>query len=212
MLWENKSKGHLFPSLYPEPGRLFFAQEEADGPLRMDDFLGDFRFLHCPNVIAVEKALDGVTDPGKLLNDHTYFYLSHVVMSDGEMAAFAAAYRDAVALGPKALNEDFIVPEGSGNKHGDRLFRLRGGIEGVLAGEDPSRKGRASEEFAQRIPVLIERLGNHKDPGGHVLYLDGHVEFVPYPGPFPMTKETVALLESLDAMGPPPIGKTRAAP
>jgi len=38
------------------------------------------------------------------------------------------------------------------------------------------------------------------------------VEFVPYPGPFPMTKETVALLESLDALGPPPIGKTRTAP
>jgi len=85
-------------------------------------------------------------------------------------------------------------------------------MERLLAGRRGSSTDKSGEQVLSRVPVLIERLGNHKDPGGHVLYLDGHVEFVPYPGPFPMTKETVALLESLDAMGPPPIGKTRIAP
>ena len=48
---------------------------------------------------------------------------------------------------------------------------------------------------------MIERLGNHKPEGGYVLYLDGHVEFVRYPGKWPMTKTTIGLLRELDALG-----------
>jgi hypothetical protein len=33
-----------------------------------------------------------------------------------------------------------------------------------------------------------------------VLFLDGHTEFVPYPGKFPMTKRFIEALESLDAL------------
>lgn len=36
--------------------------------------------------------------------------------------------------------------------------------------------------------------------GGHVLYLDGHFEFVPYPGKFPMVPSFVEGLRSLDAL------------
>jgi prepilin-type processing-associated H-X9-DG protein len=56
-----------------------------------------------------------------------------------------------------------------------------------------------SEEQA-RIPVLIERPELHGD-GGHVLFMDGHVEFVPYPGKFPMTEDYIAGLRALDTLG-----------
>jgi len=36
--------------------------------------------------------------------------------------------------------------------------------------------------------------------GGNVLFMDGHVEFMRYPGKWPMTEETVEILESLDAL------------
>jgi prepilin-type processing-associated H-X9-DG protein len=49
------------------------------------------------------------------------------------------------------------------------------------------------------FPVLIERPERHGD-GGHVLYMDGHVEFVPYPGKFPMTPKFIEGLRTLDNM------------
>lgn len=206
MMWANESKDHLFPALFPEPGRLCYARDY------IEEYLTDFSTMYCPEAKAIVDALREVRDPAVLLDDHSYFYLSHAVLNDREMAAFADAYRKAVALGPKALNEDFVVPAGSGNNGGDRLLRLRGNMGALLAGAGGSSTDKNGQQVLSRVPVLIERLGNHKKPGGHVLYLDRHVEFVPYPGPFPMTKETVALLESLDAMGPPPIRKTRTVP
>jgi len=212
-VWAYESMNNLFPALSAEPGRLFYAMTEAESSLCVfPEFIPDVSTLYCPEAKKTVKALREVTDRDILLADHSYFYLSHAVLNDREMAAFADAYRKAVTLGPKALNEDFVVPAGSGNNGGDRLLRLREEMRPLLAGAGGSSTDESGHDVLSRVPVLIERLGNHKDPGGHVLYLDGHVEFVPYPGPFPMTKETVALLESLDALGPPPIGKTRAAP
>jgi len=54
-------------------------------------------------------------------------------------------------------------------------------------------------EEKSRIPIVIERPELHGD-GGHVLYLDGHVAFVPYPGKFPMTTAFIEGLRSLDAL------------
>lgn len=49
------------------------------------------------------------------------------------------------------------------------------------------------------VPLMFERPERHGD-GGHVLYMDGHLEFVPYPGKFPMTPAFIDGLRSLDAM------------
>jgi len=46
---------------------------------------------------------------------------------------------------------------------------------------------------------MIERPEFHGD-GGHILYLDGHVEFVSYPGKFPMTPAFIDGLRSLDTL------------
>ena len=50
------------------------------------------------------------------------------------------------------------------------------------------------------IPVLIERPWNHKPAGGNVLFMDGHVAFIRYPGAWPMTEATIGTLEALDQM------------
>ncbi len=49
---------------------------------------------------------------------------------------------------------------------------------------------------------MIERLDNHIPGGGSVLYIDGHVEFVRYPGEWPVTEESIGILESFDAPQP----------
>jgi prepilin-type processing-associated H-X9-DG protein len=82
------------------------------------------------------------------------------------------------------------------------LYRLIEGVENrvldrlEINGTEPGGLARAHP----RIPVLIERVGNHKPKGGNVAYLDGHVEFIPYPGKWTMTETTVRILNELDSL------------
>ncbi|MCL4693921.1 MAG: hypothetical protein KJ060_15590 [Candidatus Hydrogenedentes bacterium] len=76
---------------------------------------------------------------------------------------------------------------------------LRQGVERYLISDigNPA----ASAVVQSRVPVMVERPELHGN-GGHVLYMDGHVEFVPYPGPFPMTVAFIDGLRSLDRLEP----------
>ncbi len=47
------------------------------------------------------------------------------------------------------------------------------------------------------VPVIWEWPTNHEG-GGHVLYLDRHIEFVPYPGRFPMTEKFMEALRKIE--------------
>ena len=50
---------------------------------------------------------------------------------------------------------------------------------------------------------MIEWPDNHVGVrGGNVLYMDGHVEWIDYPGKFPMTEEAIAVLLELAGRGP----------
>ncbi len=73
------------------------------------------------------------------------------------------------------------------------------------ATENMSGEGSAEEKQRRRAllesttPVLIERVDHYAPSGGHVLYLDGHVEFHRYPGEWPMTETAVAALQAMDS-------------
>ena len=49
--------------------------------------------------------------------------------------------------------------------------------------------GRDGPVPPSEIPVMFEDADSHIPGGGTVLYMDGHVEFVRFPGKFPMTPE-----------------------
>lgn len=58
------------------------------------------------------------------------------------------------------------------------------------------------------VPVLIEwpdNIHSSERLGGHVLWLDGQVTWLPYPDKFPMTEEAMAVFTRL--AGRPPIGQ-----
>lgn len=76
---------------------------------------------------------------------------------------------------------------------------LRSGVERFLITDVGNPF--AVVKLQSEIPVMVERPELHGN-GGHVLYLDGHVEFLPYPGPFPMTEAFIEGLRSLDRMEP----------
>ena len=76
-------------------------------------------------------------------------------------------------------------PMGTGN--GDTIYRLREGIERFLITDinNPGASARAQSEIFTMwdITSTVAEGYNHVPGGSNVLYLDGHVSFVRYPGP-----------------------------
>ena len=108
-----------------------------------------------------------------------------------------------VDTGGAASDEDFVV---SATFHGtqaggdrDTLYRLREGIERFLVTDinNPASAARASG----MVPLMWDHVSAKPEdfshiPGGcNVLYLDGHAEFLRYPGDrFPMTTDSARTL------------------
>jgi prepilin-type processing-associated H-X9-DG protein len=192
-MFANESKGQCYPQLSPEPGRLMFSHEKGEQTYPVyPDYLTDLNVLICPGDKKAEvlKTPEAKKDPGKLIDDHSYFYFGYVVHNDADVKAFADAYKARVAKGLK-FNEDLDGPQG-------KIYQLREGIERKLV-TDASNPAAAAKTQSE-IPVLIERPGHHEPDGGNVLFMDGHVEFIRMGGNWPMTKETLDILKSLDEM------------
>jgi hypothetical protein len=128
------------------------------------------------------------------VDDWSYAYLGYVIENEAQGLAFVKAYLERVAAGDD-FEADLKVEPGTGNNGTDTLYRLRspGELEAL---------SRNLGEQAASIPVVVEWPGNHRPIGGKVVFLDGHTEYVPYPGPFPMTEAFIDGLMSLDALGP----------
>ncbi len=98
-------------------------------------------------------------------------------------------------------------PRATGAAGADTILRLRAGVERFLITDINSPA--AAGASASALPVLWDALGsseytdnmagtvtfNHLPGGSNVLYLDGHVEFVRYPGAFPVTEDAQVVKE-----------------
>ncbi len=82
-----------------------------------------------------------------------------------------------------------------GNANTDTLYRLREGVERMLI-TDINNPG-ASAYAQSTVPVLWDVVSarisgaaqfNHAPGGANVLYMDGHVQFLRYPGQFPVSE------------------------
>ncbi len=106
---------------------------------------------------------------------------------------------------PPAPGEDYSIGLGGG----DTVFRLREGVERVLI-TDINNPG-ASAEAQSSLSVMWDTFGstgfsdastggitvfNHVPGGSNVLYMDGHVKFVKYPGEFPIMSDEQILKEN----------------
>ena len=170
-----------YPALSYEPGRIMFSEEVYP------EYFSDPAILLCPSD---PDSVDLMSFPAAIdIDDYSYFYLSHVVTNETEGLAFVDAYRERAA-GTQGFDEDFMVPDGTGNNGGSVLFRVKERIERELS-------------VAQaQIPVMVDRDAHHIPGGGNVLFMDGHVEFLRF-GRFPMTQTFLDALKSLDELGPP---------
>ena len=123
------------------------------------------KLLRCP-----EGGYEGETDED-IIDDADYLYLGFAVQNQMEMTAYMesreAAEEDWAAF---IAQEHIPTPMGS-------IPQLHSGLPNP-----------------ETVPVLIEWWGYHQPSGGHVLYLDGHVEYVERNAKFPMTEEFFSVL------------------
>jgi len=100
---------------------------------------------------------------------------------------------------PRLAGMDISVPGGLGTGGGTVIHRLREGIERFGVTDINSTAPAAKAEAA--IWVLSDRVRAPEKGsrgGANVLFLDGHVEFVPYAAKAPVTPGMADFLEALD--------------
>jgi prepilin-type processing-associated H-X9-DG protein len=186
---ENKG---VYPPVSAEPGRLMYAVEAPEGSSDVyPEYFWDLNIFYCPGDTDTPAGTPEVD-----IDDHSYFYLSHTLLGDEDAEILADAYLAAVARGETLAGEIELAP-GQGSTKESRLLQIRDGVERYITPDHISGPAETSY-LLSRVPLMIERLGNHRPEGGNVLYLDGRVEFIEYPGKFPMTERTIAALERMD--------------
>jgi len=92
----------------------------------------------------------------------------------------------------KGVEEDITVTAPLGNGGGTTIYRLREGIERFLITDinNPAASARAQSEIFVYADTLSTEVGlfNHVPGGCNVLFMDGHVQFIKFPGEEPVSK------------------------
>jgi prepilin-type N-terminal cleavage/methylation domain-containing protein/prepilin-type processing-associated H-X9-DG protein len=140
--------------------------------------------------------------------DASYGYLSYVLDQVGdppdpvteegfssqfiELSIVFAPLLNGTSADLTPLDGDATVPTPLGNGGGATLYRLREGIERFMITDinNPAASAMAQSEVFVMMDALSNEVDNYNHiPGGsNVLYLDGHVEFIKYPGEAPVSK------------------------
>lgn len=179
-MYANEAQGQQFPPLSPQGGLL-----ATEDPRFYKYYLGDIRRLNCPaSTIAYRQPA---------IHDGNYAYLGYVIPDQATLERFATAYQQQIVSGG-----DFT---GNLLTGADTVYKLNDNLDGYLTW-DPQTPF-ALSGLQKKLPVMIEWPDNHVGVrGGNVLYMDGHVEWIDYPGKFPMTEEAIAVLIELAGRGP----------
>jgi prepilin-type N-terminal cleavage/methylation domain-containing protein/prepilin-type processing-associated H-X9-DG protein len=106
------------------------------------------------------------------------------------------------AIGGSAeVDKDCTVPAGTGNGGGSTVYRLREGIERFLITDinNPAASaiGQSELHVAWDLTSTVVSGYNHIPGGSNVLYLDGHVDFIRYPGKAPVNEIGASLTGGL---------------
>ncbi len=194
-----------------------------DGPSVYPEYLADARVLVCPSSLDGPDAwqrgewkradgLNGDRSEGSvapcLLNQTSYFYIGFII--DGEKIVepgtgdagegFVTGF-DRWLRGTELdrLEKNWTFDGPFGETH--ETMRLRDGVERFLI-EDINNPS-ASSHAQSMIPVMFDRIDfdvtgfNHVPGGVNVLYMDGHVEFLKYPGIYPASRAWASAVDLL---------------
>jgi prepilin-type processing-associated H-X9-DG protein len=187
---ENKNN---FPALDPRAGYLMFVADKI-----FPEYITDTKIMICPADKGQEDLLKMAVNRDtakKFFDQSSYWYLGYATTTEEEGLALAEEYKTLMKAGKELPQE--IAPS---KPNGMPVHVLKEGVERFFITDINNPAGGAMTQ--SRIPVIFERPGFHKD-GANVLYMDGHVEFVKYPGKYPMTERFVNALKELDKLRAP---------
>ncbi len=203
----------------PRKPWMYLFRERAVYP----EYLNDPAVLVCPSSDEVGSLLgmngkwsdeEGNFDIERLTNA-CYLYSGYLAINTMDLhlsimpvmmqnAMGAVPVNDAFKLGTADFdanltpNMAYVLP-GIHSTPQPTLYRLRQGIERFLVTDinNPA----ATAKAASNICVIWDQASglylnnfNHIPGGDNVAYLDGHVEYVRYPGKFPVDKETMLMM------------------
>ncbi len=105
----------------------------------------------------------------------------------------------------KVIDSDRDVDRGHGNGGGDKVYRLKEGVERFLITDinNPGNSSKAQSSVFlvwDNVSVVTSKF-NHIPGGSNVLYMDGHVEFIKYPGIPPVDKLSASFMHLFDFQG-----------
>jgi prepilin-type processing-associated H-X9-DG protein len=180
-MYANEHNGR-FPQVDGREGNLMVEADEL-----FPEYLTDLSVLVCPQEVGAERPTTADD-----VSDDSYFYLGWAIASEEEGLALLDAYE---SLEPAQRDTDLPLDPSKSSVGHEKIYRLREGIERFFITDinNPS----ASSDAQGRIPLMWERPGHHDPDGGNVLFMDGHVEYLEYPGKFPMTEAFIERCEEI---------------
>jgi prepilin-type N-terminal cleavage/methylation domain-containing protein/prepilin-type processing-associated H-X9-DG protein len=149
--------------------------------------------------------LDGLPGAHRDIEGHgdlSYIYLGWIIEKNAWIdppSDLISSYSEILA-DPTKIDQDITFTKNVADSHneipaGTKLtaYRFREGIERFFITDinNPAASSRAQSTLATMWDVVILDVGgfSHVPGGGNVLYMDGHVEFLRYPGIFPVSPE-----------------------
>ncbi len=123
--------------------------------------------------------------------------LSDTVLCFNFISKILELMTNQAAAAPGENNYDTDVTFDNQDGIEQTLYRLREGIERFFITDinNPAASSQAQSEIAMIWDLNSTIVGeyNHIPGGSNVLYLDGHVEFIRFPGEFPITRAFAVL-------------------
>lgn len=189
MLYANEAPDQLFPPLSPLPGNLMWDKETV-----YPEYLTDPLILVCPAEKAKWQRAGEMTDLEQkaafCFHNSAYWYLGYALPDEKTGLAFVETYK-------KQIENSGDFTADLKDAEGNPIRRLQDGVERAFITDIHNPAGAAM--IQSKLPVFIEKPGHHDDQI-NVLFMDGHVERLTYPGAFPVSQSFIETLLSLDVL------------
>jgi len=181
----------IYPEYLTDPNILFCPSDPDNDPSMMQDADGNWTLYEDADEGDASYGyfgwiLDRCEDePDQVEPDGQSSQL--VALTDGLMAAYVSSGGSLTGF-----DQDISGVSPNGNAGSDTIYRLREGIERFMITDinNPAATAMAQSEIFimnDAIGTQIEYF-NHVPGGCNVLFMDGHVEFLRYPGKQPVTR------------------------